>query len=138
MTGRKRRKVSLLKKLNLGKILRTKIIKTKRKIKRKVLRKVIKRTFDENQRIAWYVYKFAASCGEFRADPTRENFNRLRQTTEQIAQRLNVKLNKVIEKAEEYMKNPTTETKVAFNDEAVAYVLALMLLSEEKLEQGVE
>jgi hypothetical protein len=136
MTDRKRRKRGILERLGLKKVLRTKIVKAKRTIKRKVLRKVIRRTYDENQKIAWYVYKFSASCGEFRRDPTENNFARLKQTAEQVSERLGVKLNKVLEIAERYKRDPSTDLKVQFNDEAVQYVLALMLLGEEKLEKG--
>jgi hypothetical protein len=136
MPDRKRKKRGILEKLNLKKVLRVKMVKAKREIKRRVLRKIIRRTYDENQKIAWYVYKFSASCGEFRANPTEANFARLKQTAEQVSQRLGVKLNKVLEIAERYMKDPSTDLKVQFNDEAVQYVLALMLLGEEKLEKG--
>jgi len=76
---------------------------------------------------AWYVYKFSASVGELRAQPTEHNLNLLKKTCRQIEERLGIDTSKVILAAEQYVKKPTTKNRIPLNDaakEVVAQIIA--------------
>ena len=93
-------------------------------------------TYDEDQRLAWYIYKFGSSCGAFKEYPTKENFEKLKETTEEIHERLGVESSDFLDIAEKYLANPSKELKISFNERARDLILSIMLkrrgMSDEK------
>jgi hypothetical protein len=91
-------------------------------------------TYDEDQRLAWYIYKFGSSCGAFKEHPTEENFEKLKETTKEIRERLGVEPSDFLDIAEKYLANPSKELKISFNERARDLILSIMLkrIGEEK------
>jgi aspartate/glutamate racemase len=95
-----------------------------RKLMERWKKKMEKRRY---QRLAWYIYKFASSCGAFKEYPNQENLERLKETANQIAERLGIELNNVLNIAEEYLRNPSKDLKIQFNDKATEFILSMIL-----------
>ena len=104
------------------------LVSYKRKIRRKGGGNVGRRgTYDEDQRLAWYIYKFGSSCGAFKEHPTKENFEKLKETTKEIHERLGVEPGDFLDIAEKYLANPSKEHKISFNEKARDLILSMML-----------
>jgi len=81
----------------------------------------------ELQRRAWYTVKIASSVGALKENPTRENFERLKNTAAQIAERLGVPTADLIEAAERYLEAKSETAKMKLNETAT--LVACRILS---------
>jgi len=85
------------------------------------------REVSDFSKLTWYVYKFSASVGELRGNPTDENLRHLIRTCQQIAKRLGVDTSKVALAAEQYVKRPTRKGRMVLNDTAKEVVAQIIL-----------
>jgi len=66
-------------------------------------------------KVSWYIAKVSMSVGEFKANPTNENLERLKKTASQIQERLGVDVALLIRAAEAYMRDPNTDNRMELN-----------------------
>jgi response regulator RpfG family c-di-GMP phosphodiesterase len=92
----------------------------------KLRRRRERKYYERNKRLAWYIYKFSSSCGALKENPTRENLERLKETANQIAERLGIELNNILDIAERYLSNPCKELKISLNETARDLIVEMM------------
>jgi hypothetical protein len=85
-----------------------------------------KKAYERNQRLAWYIYKFASSCGAFKEYPSKENLEKLKTTTKEVYERLGIKPNGFLDIAEKYLENPCKELKISLNETARDLIMEMM------------
>jgi hypothetical protein len=61
-----------------------------------------RKPLSKDDAIVWYVYKFAASVGEYRGSPTEENLKKLEETCWQLRERLGINVDDFLSVARQY------------------------------------
>ncbi|RLF08420.1 MAG: hypothetical protein DRJ60_00375 [Thermoprotei archaeon] len=67
---------------------------------------------------SWYCYKFSASVGSLRENPTEENLALLANTCKQLEERYGIDTKLVLKMASEYVKKRSTQAKIEMNETA--------------------
>lgn len=78
-------------------------------------------------KLAWYVYKVAASVGEFRAQPTEENLRWIENNAKVLRDRYGINAEKLILAARQYAKKPSKKNRMVLNDSAKEVIIQLIL-----------
>jgi len=77
-------------------------------------------------KIAWYAYKLSASVGEFRGNPTPENFARLEENVRELKERMRIDAQKVLLAATQYMRTKKNKDRMLLNDSAKEVIVQLI------------
>jgi len=85
-------------------------------------------------KVSWYITKIATSVGELKANPTQENFERLKRTATQIQERLNVDVSTLIRAAEAFIKYPDPDSRMELN--AALKMLILDIIVSKLAKEG--
>jgi len=75
----------------------------------------LKETLPMVDKVSWYIAKIGMSVGEFKANPTNDNLERLKKTAQQIQERLGVDVGLLIRVAEAYMRDPNPDNRMELN-----------------------
>jgi len=78
-------------------------------------------------KISWYIAKISMSVGEFKANPSQENFERLRRTAQQIQERLGVDVSLLIRNAEAFMRSPDNDNRMELNASLKILILDIIM-----------
>jgi len=76
---------------------------------------------------SWYAFKLSSSVGEFKADPSDENLQRLLKTVEQVGTRLGINTDALVGAIHRYKERPTKKNRWALNDQAKLVVAQIMM-----------
>jgi len=88
---------------------------------------------------AWYAFKLSSSIGEFKANPSDENLQKLLKTVEQISTRLGIDTTALVGAIHRYKERPNKKNRWAVNDQAklvVAQILMKLLAGGEDKDGG--
>lgn len=96
-----------------------------------------KENVTEVGKIAWYCYKIAASIGEFKQNPSKENGALLQKTAQQLADRFGIDIGMLKAAAVKYFQDPSEENRIMLNDagkDIVAQLISRLAEIPEKEE----
>jgi len=85
-------------------------------------------------KVSWYITKIGSSVGEFKANPTPENFEKLKKTAAQIQERLGVDTSLLVRVAEAYMRYRDEDSRMELN--AALKMLILDIIYRKLVEEG--
>ena len=88
---------------------------------------------------SWYAFKLSSSIGEFKANPSDENMQKLLKTVEQISTRLGIDTTALVGAIHRYKERPTNKNRWALNDQAkliVAQIIMKLLAGGEGKDGG--
>jgi hypothetical protein len=83
-----------------------------------------RKPLSESDKIIWYVYKFASSVGEYRGNPTEENYKRLEETCKQLHGRLKIDTSDFLSVARKY--DGSNQARKVLNDVAKDVVARIL------------
>ena len=84
-------------------------------------------TISNIDKLAWYVYKVAASIGEFRGNPNEENMKWIENNARILKDRYGIDAQKLVLAAQQYMKRPTKKNRMVLNDTAKEVIIQIIL-----------
>ena len=95
----------------------------------------VRRSLPRLDKASWYAFKISQSVGAFKENPSKQNFEYLQRTCQQIEERIGVDCDLVLKMAEEYMQTKSVSAKIELNDVTklvVADIIVKMLFGEEE------
>jgi hypothetical protein len=87
-----------------------------------------RKPLSESDKIVWYVYKFSSSVGEYRSNPTEENYKRLEETCKQLHSRLKIDTSDFLSVARKY--DGSNQARKVLNDVAKDVVARILSSSQ--------
>jgi len=81
------------------------------------------------EKAAWYCFKVSASVGQFKENPSKENYEMLKKTAEQLKKRLNIDIDLLLGAAGNYYMHHSGTNKMALNDATKIVVLSIIMMS---------
>jgi len=77
-------------------------------------------------KLAWHVYKLSSSVGELRGLPSPANLDLLDRTCLQVEERFKVDTSMLRVAARLYLKQPSSQNRMALNDAAKSVILDML------------